>query len=84
MHVFTFQEIEMMAEALLKSGIPPRTVRTRLAEKGIRWEYQFLGQGRKERLRRLAKTGHNLCKCGAGKLQYRDLCDDCLDKKWRE
>jgi hypothetical protein len=79
---FTFDQIEEMAAELLGQGHSPRSARLALASKGIRWEYQFLGQGRAERLRRLKRTGHTLCRCGQPMPNTQTLCYACLAKKW--
>src|SRR5882672_7771506 len=81
---FSPAEVEDMASALLAKGLHPANVRTRLAEYGVRWEYQFLGQGRAERLRRLKKNGQNLCGCGIPKRLESPLCLACLAKKWSQ
>lgn len=82
MNSYSFDEVEGMAGVLLKMGYHPSVVRRRMAEKGIRWEYQYGGQGRRERLRRLRASGRDLCVCGQSKLTCHPICQSCLEKKW--
>lgn len=85
MHPFSSADIKELADKLMRSGLHPSRVRARLAEEGIRWAYQFLEQGRRERLRRLKKVGRNLCPspgCQSGKPIDQPLCETCLVKKW--
>lgn len=90
-HRFTKAEIQGMAEELLKAGMHPRRVRQELSKRGLHWEYQFFGQGRGERTRRLRQQGLALCRCGQGTYTIANadpltniaLCPSCLDAKWR-
>lgn len=79
---FTNAEIQDMADSLLAKGLHPAIVRHRLQERGIAWRYQFEGQGRRERLKRLKFVNRDLCTCGRAKPQTAALCEDCLDAKW--
>ena len=71
-----------MVEELLKKSMSPAQVRRRLAEQGIRWEYQFLGAGRRERMRRLRQQGLTLCRCGGPMQMGSSTCTACLERKW--
>ena len=80
---FDFAEIEEMAKELLAKGWSPARVRRKLAEYGVRWEYQFVGQGARERSKRLIKMGRVLCPCGKDSfVPPEDMCRACLVKKW--
>jgi hypothetical protein len=84
-------EASAMARALLEKGLPPATVRRRLAEYGVKWQYGFVAghQNTRERLRRLRQQGMaGLCSvCQANGYPVGstvDVCQDCLEKKWQE
>lgn len=85
---FTPRDVEEMADALLKLGYHPRVVRLRLAEKGVRWEYQFLGQGSGEKARRLRQRGLGLCSACRQESYVLgsavNVCPSCLEAKWSE
>ena len=78
----TFTDIEAMAAELLKTGMHPSTVRRQLSTSGYRWEYGFVGQGVRERRKRLRAQGLELCRCGQGKRYGTSACSLCLEKKW--
>lgn len=80
---FSPAEVEAMVQVLFEKGLSPAKVRTRLLEQGIKWKYQFTGQGRGERLRRLKRLGQDICpKCLSGKTIGASLCTNCLAAKW--
>ena len=85
------EEIESAAAELLAKGKTPAEVRRLFSQYGVRWEYQFKGQGRRERMKRLAKLGRTLCRCGLDSIPLTaddsmpvevTLCPACLEKKW--
>lgn len=77
------EEVERAAAELLAKGKTPAQVRRLFSQYGVRWEYQFQGQGRGERMRRLAKLGRKLCKCGLDSTPLEvELCPKCLEQKW--
>lgn len=79
-------EAGLIAAKLLELGLHPSVIRRRLAEKGIRWRYQFSGTGLRERLRRYRQQGLGLCsECHTGTYPLGNpvnVCAECLEKKW--
>jgi hypothetical protein len=76
-------EIDEMASELLKTGMTPRRARLHLALEGIRWEYQYLGQARRSRERRLRQQHLKPCpSCPLWMAANLELCPACLEAKW--
>lgn len=84
--VLTREDASAMAIQLLRLGMHPQVVRLRLAERGIRWTYHLIGQGQKERLRRLRQQGLGLCPIckreGYELSSDLHICQTCLRRKW--
>lgn len=83
---FSLAEATALADPLVRAGLHPSTVRRRLSERGIRWQYVFLGQGTRERLRRLRQQGLGLCSM-CHRQPYTlgaaiNVCPACLEEKW--
>jgi hypothetical protein len=80
-------QVESMAATLAEKGLHPAKIRRYLRDYGIRWDYQFQGQGAGERLRRLRQQGLGLCtECrqqGFSLGNLTTLCPACLEKKWQ-
>jgi len=79
------EEVERAAAEMLAKGKTPAEVRRLFSQYGVRWEYQFKGQGRRERIKRLRKQGRTLCRCGLESYDGNDpegLGPACLEKKW--
>lgn len=72
----------------LQAGLTPHQIRVGLAARGVRWSYNYAGQGpgTRERARRLRQAGLTMCPCGRAFKREEavdmTLCDDCLHAKW--
>lgn len=81
-------QVEEMAATLAGKGLHPAKIRRYLRDYGVKWDYQFQGQGMGERLRRLKAQGLALCpQCrerSYSLLAVTKICLTCLEKKWAE
>ena len=66
---------------LLWEGHHPRDIRKQMQTRGIKWDYQFSGQGTREKARR--RVQYSLCEAGCGgKRTIAGPCNDCLAATW--
>lgn len=85
--IITSDDVHELASKLIEMGYSPAVVRKRLAEQGLRWQYNFNPHSSlRSRLRRLHAQGRGLCtSCHAGSYLLDgpvDICPECLDKKF--
>lgn len=78
----TSADLNETIHVLLQQGFHPRDIRKQLQTRGVKWDYQFSGQGTREKARRRLK--YSLCETGDGNPRAggSDLCSICLVGKW--